>query len=681
MPQNRSARGEATGHRLYRTMLRAGLAAVLLLAGTVGSGRADDRTFIRDDRPVVLVLDASGSMATPLGRESRLDAARRVMLDTLTLFSPKRPAGLVAYGHRRKDDCTDIETLQKLAPVDVPAIRKSLSTLRPTGMTPLSASLRHAAGMLGAEGGVVMLVSDGLENCREDPCAVVDALKRANARLVFHVVGFGMADGEMKRLACIAEKGGGRAIETRDAPRLEQALKTLVETPPPAEPPPAAPTPPAQAVEKPVVPPPPTPKPVTLRATVGGAAVPGPVLFTVTGRSGETVYEGKGTEVTPDLAPGAYKVRVTIANARTEADVTVSGAADERHDVALAAGLASFSVIAAQGLDLKDTDLKGDPVWTLVPKDGQGPAELDPVLAPAAMLAPGRYDVAVSLGGFTARQEITLGAGKPVQATLNLDLGKVTLEAGPAGADRPIDSGTGLSWSLESAKAGAPPLRAEAIAQPTFLVAAGAYKAQLVIAGATLSREVLAESGKTVTVRLELPSAELVLTGALGPGTAPFTDWRDATWTVRPVKLIGDVKAGAALENKAEASPALVLTPGEWEVTLVSGGASTTRRLTVAPGAKANERIDLVAGRLSVSASPPDGAAAPLNVVISYFPAAPDGSFAEKPIVEAGTRRDYSTILPAGRYRIAAPDETGRAGAAVVELKPGESTTQEIALK
>lgn len=677
MPQHRSARGEATVHRL----LRAGLLAALLLIGTAGTGNADDRTFIRDERPVVLVLDASGSMATPLGRESRLDAARRVVLDTLTLFSAKRPAGLVAYGHRRKDDCTDIETLQKIAPVDVPAIRKSLSALRPTGMTPLSAALRHAAGLLSADGGVVMLVSDGLENCREDPCAVVDALKRANAKLVFHVVGFGMADGEMKRLACIADKGGGRAIETRDATRLEQALKTLVETPPPSAAPPVAPEPPAQTMEKPVLPPPPTPKPVTLRAMVGGAAVPGPVLFTVTGKNGETVYEGKGIEVRPDLVPGPYRVRVTIANARSDADLTVTGAPDERHGVALAAGFASLSVIAAHGLDLKDTDLKGDPIWTLVPKDGQAPAELDPVLAPAAMLAPGRYDVAVSLGGFTARNEIVVAAGKSMQATLDLDLGKVTLEAAAAGADRPLDSGAGLSWSLEPANAGPPPLRAEAVARPTFLVAAGPYKAHLVIAGATLSQDVVAQSGKTMTVRLDLPAAELVLTGALGPDAPPFTDWRDATWTVRPVKLIGDVKAGPALENKAEASPALVLTPGEWEVTLVSGGASTTRRLTVVPGAKAAERIDLAAGRLSVSAAPPPDAAPPLNVVISFFRGMPDGAFAEKPIVEAGTRRDFAAILPAGRYRIAAADETGRTGTAVVELKAGESATQEIALK
>lgn len=679
MPQHGIARGTATIRRLCQgAALLVGLLAACLLGS---AARADDRTFVRDERPVVLVLDASGSMATPLGRESRLDAARRVVLDTLTLFSPQRPAGLVAYGHRRKDDCTDIETLQKIAPVDVPAIRKSLSTLRPTGMTPLSASLRHAAGMLGADGGVVMLVSDGLENCREDPCAVVDALKRANARLVFHVVGFGMADGEMKRLACIADKGGGRAIETRDATRLEQALKTLVETPPPPSSPPAAPAPPAQTVEKPVVPPPPTPKPVTLRATVGGTSVPGPVLFTVTAQNGGTVYEGKGTEVTPDLVPGAYKVRVTIANARSEADVTVTGAADERHDVALAAGFASFSVIAAQGLDLKDTDLKGDPVWALAPKDGQGPAELDPVLAPAAMLAPGRYDVAVSLGGFTARTEIAVAAGKSVQATLDLDLGKVTLEAGTAGADRPLDSGTGLSWSLDSAKAGQPPLKAEAVARPTFLAAAGAYKAHLTLSGTTLSQDVAVQSGKTTTVRLELPSAELVLAGALGPGAPPFTDWRDASWTVRPVKLIGDVKAGPALENKAEASPALVLTPGEWDVTLVSGAANVTRRITLAPGAKANERIDLAAGRLSVSAAPPADATPPLNVVISFFPATADGAFAEKPIVEAGTRRDFAAILPAGRYRIAAVDETGRTGTTVVELKPGESTAQEIALK
>lgn len=656
------------------------LVMVLLLLTPVISVSAAERTLLPVNRdPVILVLDASGSMGAALGKKTRLDAARRILLDTISLFPADRPVGLVAYGHRRKDDCGDIETLRPLGPVDMAAIRQSLVSLRARGKTPLSGALRHAADLLPKGGGTIMLVSDGLETCNEDPCAVAETLKKANAGLIIHVVGFGLAEGEMKGLACIAEKGGGRAIETSNATGLERALKTLTAQPD-AGSGGTADAVPTETEKQPATPPPPTPKPVVLRAVIGGDAVPGAVLFTVANAGGETIYSGKGTEVTPSLVPGRYTLRLVAGNIETQTALTVAGSADERHDVPLNAGLVRLSVVAAEGLAVADTDIKGDPVWIIVPKDGQAPAVLDGVIAPAAMLAPGRYAVTVSLGGFEAATEIAVVAGKAVEGTADLKLGKVTLEAGLPGAEKPLESGTGLSYALSGA-AGAVEQSAEAVARPTFLVPAGAYTAKLRIAGAVIEQAVTAEAGKAKTVRIDLPSAELALEGSLGSGAPAFTDWRDATWTVRPVTLIGDAKAGAALEDKAEAAPRLTLLPGKWSVTLTSGQASAMRQLMLAPGAQQAERIELNAARLSVTAAPEDGATPPLNVVISIFAANPDGGFAEKPIAEAGTRRDYSTILPAGRYRISAKDETGRAAVAEPTLVSGQSEDLRLSLQ
>lgn len=670
---NRAASGIGPWRRGLRSSV---LIAALLLAGRSSAVSAEEKTVPPIDAgPVVLVLDASGSMAAALGGETRLDAARRVVLDTLSTFTLDRTVGLVAYGHRRKGDCSDIETLQPLAPVDPAAMRKSLAVLRARGKTPLSGALRHAAGLLPANGGTVMLVSDGLETCHEDPCAVVEALKQANANLIFHVVGFGLADGEMKGLACIAEKGGGQAIETRNATGLEEALKTLT-APQPAEAPKngtAEAAAPAQTAPRPADPPPPIPRPVVLKAVVNGQAVPGPVLFSVTREGGEPAYAGKGAEVTPNLVPGSYILDVTGGNTRTHTALTVRGEADERHDIPLDAGLVRLSVIAAEGLEVRDADLKGNPVWTLAPEEGQEPATLEGVLTPETMLAPGRYAVTVSLGGFAASASIDVVAGKDLRSTLDLQLGKVTLEASLPAAAEPLETGAGLSWTLAPGGADGPALKAEAVARPTFLVAAGQYRAQLQVSGATIEQEVAAAAGKTTTVHLDLPSAELRLEGGLGPDAAAFTDWRDASWTVRPVKLVGDAEAGPALEDKAEASPALTLMPGEWAVTLVSGAASVTRHLVLAPGATAHERLDLVAGRLTISAAPDEAAKPSLNVLISIFAATADGSFAEKPVLEVGTPRDYSAVLPAGRYRIDAVDEQGRKASADVSLPAGGS--------
>lgn len=660
-------------------MLGLMMTVAVLLLGVAPQGAAEERTLLPANRdPVIVVLDASGSMAAALGAETRLDAARRILLDTLSLFPADRPVGLVAYGHRRKSDCRDIETLRNLAPVDMGAIRQALAPLRAKGKTPLSGALRHASRLLPQGGGTIMLVSDGLETCDEDPCAVAASLRKANAALVIHVVGFGLAKGEMKGLACIAEQGGGRAIETRNASGLKQALETL--TDPKAAEGAARDTAPAHPQVKPADPPPPTPKPVRLRAMVGSQAVPGAVLFTVVKGGGETVYSGKGTEVTPSLVKGRYTVGLSAGNVEARHALIVTGDVDEHHDVPLKAGLVRLSLVAAKGLAIADTDVKGDPAWTLVPKDGQAPAVLDAVIAPETLLAPGRYDVVASIGAFRASTTIDVVAGKAVQGVADLQLGKITLEAGLPGVDAAIESGTGLSWTL-AGQAGIPGRTAEAMPRPTFLVPAGSYTAGLAIAGAVIEKPVQVEAGTTKTARLDLPSAELMLEGSLGPGASSFTDWRDATWTVRPAKLIGDTQAGAALENKAEASPRLTLFPGEWDVTLTSGQATTTRRLSLPPGAKMQERIELSAARLLISAAPAAGEPPPVNVLISIFAAKPDGSYAEKPVGEVGTRRDYSIILPAGRYRIDATDEQGRKGTATVDLREAQSLETGIPLK
>jgi Ca-activated chloride channel family protein len=59
----------------------------------------------------IIVLDASGSMWGQINGEAKIDIAKRVVSDLLSTLDPSLELGLVAYGHRRKGDCTDIESL------------------------------------------------------------------------------------------------------------------------------------------------------------------------------------------------------------------------------------------------------------------------------------------------------------------------------------------------------------------------------------------------------------------------------------------------------------------------------------------------------------------------------------------------------------------------------------------
>ena len=56
----------------------------------------------------------------------------------------------------------------------------------------------------------IILVTDGLETCDADPCAIATALKESEAAITVYVVGLGLDAEELRITSCIAENTGGR---------------------------------------------------------------------------------------------------------------------------------------------------------------------------------------------------------------------------------------------------------------------------------------------------------------------------------------------------------------------------------------------------------------------------------------------------------------------------------------
>jgi Ca-activated chloride channel family protein len=93
-------------------------------------------------------------------------------------------------------------------------------------------SLRAAADALrtSENKATVVLVSDGIETCHPDPCAVAAELKKAGVGFTAHVIGFDVADPAAKsQLQCIARATGGVYLDARNADDLAKALGRAVE--------------------------------------------------------------------------------------------------------------------------------------------------------------------------------------------------------------------------------------------------------------------------------------------------------------------------------------------------------------------------------------------------------------------------------------------------------------------
>ncbi|MCK6685494.1 MAG: VWA domain-containing protein [Thermoanaerobaculia bacterium] len=178
---------------------------------------------------VVFILDASGSMKAKLGAGTRITAAKDVMMQLIRDLPSAVEFGVLAYGHRRKDDCADIEEIIPLGQPSKDAAILAVQKLSAAGKTPITASVRLAAQRLGPGGGpgAIILVSDGEETCADDPCGAVRDLKREGIAFTLHAVGFGVTQKEARQLECLAKEGGGTYTSAANAKELLDALEKV----------------------------------------------------------------------------------------------------------------------------------------------------------------------------------------------------------------------------------------------------------------------------------------------------------------------------------------------------------------------------------------------------------------------------------------------------------------------
>lgn len=186
------------------------------------------------DRVSVLVFDASGSMWNRVeGDLTRIEVARDVMGDYFASRDGAVPLSVIAYGHNRRGDCRDIEVVATMGQTAPGTLESRLRGLMPRGMTPLTDSLRLARDQIPptAEAADIILVTDGLETCEGDPCALAASLAAEGIDIRAHVVGFGLTAAEVAALSCITDQTGGMLFQTNSGAELAEALQQVSAAP------------------------------------------------------------------------------------------------------------------------------------------------------------------------------------------------------------------------------------------------------------------------------------------------------------------------------------------------------------------------------------------------------------------------------------------------------------------
>lgn len=207
-----------------------------------------------DPANVMFIFDASGSMKRPAGNETRINVAKRVFGQTLKSMPREGlQTGVIAFGHRRKNDCTDIELVSPLGLDMAQSQAELVPGFEAIGETPIATAITQAGQALKAHRGrqsSIVLITDGIEECRGDPCAAAAGLKALGIDVKIHIVGFALGSGESSKLQCVVDQTGGRYFDAHDASALQRTLsevRQIVTAPAPM---------PAAVVAPPTAPPP-----------------------------------------------------------------------------------------------------------------------------------------------------------------------------------------------------------------------------------------------------------------------------------------------------------------------------------------------------------------------------------------------------------------------------------------
>lgn len=220
-----------------------GLCAFLLFSTSTASAQEKGATESASQAPltrILFVFDASNSMNAFWGNRSRLDVARELLLRSLEELEgqPDLELALRVYGNRSpispgKQDCDDTTLEVPFSENSVPAMRNLIKGVRAVGTTPIARSLERSAddfptGTAARKGqrpvrNIIILITDGIEACDEDPCAVSRALQSKGIILKPFVIGVGLDESEKYSLRCI-----GNFFDA-DTPELfEHVLKIVI---------------------------------------------------------------------------------------------------------------------------------------------------------------------------------------------------------------------------------------------------------------------------------------------------------------------------------------------------------------------------------------------------------------------------------------------------------------------
>lgn len=640
----------------------AALAAAFLLLMPSPAVRAEDAPS------VLYLVDGSGSMwarfDTPAEQRAKIDVVRELLKPLVSNDAVSR-IGFGSYGHRRRGDCSDVEIIA--APgSDRAAVLGPLEKLNPKGKGPLVEALRQGAAALGqSRPASIVVINDGMDNCRQNACIAAAEIAKSSPGLAIHVVAIGVDPGDHPALQCITKETGGKFFDARDpvalAASIAEAAQLAAGAPALAG---GQPGSKAAALKLPSA-----ALTATLALAAGGDPLDLMARWRITKTGGEAVKTLEAPAIAEDVAPGDYTIEAELDGLKASGTAHVEDGKPVALALALGAARLTLKANRGQGAASAPGDAgtasgaaSAAPIVT-ISEQGKGDAAGRTVLLRRlesfdAVLPPNSYRIVVAEGQLRQERQVTLAPGSATTAEFKLSAGTLTLAAVTAEGGAPL---TDVNFAIQeddpdSADGRRDVMRSHA-SEPSFTLPAGTYYIVVRSSLAEARERIALSAGDTVTKAIVMPAARLKLTATVAGAAPPAESGL--------VYRIVSIEGSELREIARVRAPAFdgLLNAGRYRVsaTLDSHGASASQEIALEAGKPLSSVLKIEAGEISFK--PPSGGGAHVPGE-SFWEVRETGGRA----VWHATAAEPRVLLAPGRYsvRLEARDKSIEAAFEVV---------------
>lgn len=189
---------------------------------------------------IAIHLDSSGSMAAAVPGGIKMDLSKAALKQYASGLPNDSLVSLRVYGHKgtgsdadKELSCSSTEMMYGASTYDEATFASALEKFKPSGWTPLAASIKNAYEDLKATANeqtenILFVVSDGIETCGGNPVEEARKLAESDLNIKVNIIGFNVDDEGQQQLKETAEAGNGEYFTVNSNIDLNNTIDQLL---------------------------------------------------------------------------------------------------------------------------------------------------------------------------------------------------------------------------------------------------------------------------------------------------------------------------------------------------------------------------------------------------------------------------------------------------------------------